>query len=79
MAAGSGSSPVDVSATIDGLSASQEYFWELVTSNTYGPFTTARADFTTVPVTVTGKFTVKELVFEGKQLAIYRIDGTAVK
>ncbi len=36
--------------------------------------------FTVTPhVTVTGKFTLKEVVFDGKQVAIYRIDGSAAK
>jgi hypothetical protein len=39
----------------------------------------ARAEYTTRPVTVTGKFALKEVVFDGKQVAIYRIDSTAAK
>ena len=38
-----------------------------------------RTDFTTRPVEVSGKFAVKELVFDGKQVAIYRINGNSVK
>ncbi len=39
----------------------------------------ARTDYTTRPVEVSGKFAIKELVFDGKQVAIYRIDGNGVK
>ena len=40
-----------------------------------------RPDRLTPPArsTVSGKFAVKELVFDGKQVAIYRIDGNSVK
>jgi hypothetical protein len=38
------------------------------------------ASFTVRPVTVTGKFTISEFEdFEGNTLAIYRLDGEAVK
>ena len=40
----------------------------------------ARANFTVRPVTVIGKFTIKELAdAEGRTLAIYHLDGREVK
>jgi hypothetical protein len=39
----------------------------------------ATIDYSIWPVTVEGKFEIREFVVGGKQLAIYHIDGESVK